>query len=201
MNLLSLPPEVRSRIYDFCFPPPQTRVELLPYRAASPRCYLNLPLSLYLVCKFIYFELPLLSTKLRSLDFLYIVRGIVIWGCTFFEHRYEQNEDVDFAHFRKVMQFAERVRLVGDRRHKKSSWADQRAKTKLGVGPECALRVLEVQPLVWPKRFVTGTIRIGLGQLTTHPDVAKRLEIHLIRDDEGQGENEELDEIDEWLRR
>lgn len=39
-----------------------------------------------------------------------------------------------------------------------------------------------------------------LGMLVTNPDVANRLEIRLIRDDDGEGINNDLDEIEDWLR-
>ena len=73
MSLLTLPIEMRARIYDFCFPPQHSQVQLIPYRLSSLACQLELPLSLYLVCKVIYQELPPLSAKLRSLDLLYII--------------------------------------------------------------------------------------------------------------------------------
>lgn len=58
--------------------PISAHVQLIPYRASSPGCHLNLPLSLYLVCKLIYNELPLLSSKNCSLDFVYIIKGGII---------------------------------------------------------------------------------------------------------------------------
>jgi hypothetical protein len=60
--------------------------------------------------------------------------------------------------------------------------------------------VLEVQPLSWNGRIVTHTILSGLGLIARHPDVAERLEVRLIGDDEDEVKGDQYDEIKEWLR-
>ncbi|KAJ6470516.1 hypothetical protein C8R45DRAFT_424775 [Mycena sanguinolenta] len=75
MSLLRIPPEVRGIIFNLCFPPPQTYVQIIPYGISLPACRLNLPLALYRVCKLITSELTPLPVKLRRLDFIYINRG------------------------------------------------------------------------------------------------------------------------------
>lgn len=199
---LSLPAEVRARIYDFCFPPACTRVQLIPYRAACPPCRLHLPWSLYLVCKLIHRELLPLSAKLSSLDFLFVIQGAFIASYARPEHlSLRRDDDPDLRHFQKTLRFAEHVRLMGDGRSKKGERSISCASRRLEAGPTCALKVLEVQPIQWPKRVVVKTIMSCLGLLASHPDVADRLEIRLIRDDEGEGPNHDLDAIEDWLSR
>lgn len=65
MGLLDLPPEIRLRIYDFCFPPPDS---FLSYWPKNNVPHLNVPPPLYLVCKTILNELPPLKTLV---DFWY----------------------------------------------------------------------------------------------------------------------------------
>ena len=201
MNFLALPVEVRAYIYDFCFPPKQSRIQLIPYHASSPTCRLNAPLSLYLVCRLIYAELPPLSSKLRSLDLLYIIQGAFIRRLWRSEDWPRKDDDSDLSLFRTILRIAERVRLVGAGRPEPDAWLLSSASRKLSAGLKCALRVLEIQPILWPKWLVVSTVRSCLGLLATHPDVADRLEVRLIRDDENEGSNEELDAIEDWLRR
>lgn len=200
MELLSLPPEIRVLIYDFCFPPPYRHVQLIPYRASSLICHLNLPLSLYRVCRLISNELPHLSNKLRSLNFLYIIQGTTICTASRPEYGPRVDDDPDLHHFQKMLEYAQRVRLVGAGRNKTRGRCKQSSIRMLEPGPSCAMRVLEVQPLLWSPRLVAHTLTHCLGMLTIHPDTVERLEIRLIRDDEGEGPNDHMDEIEEWLR-
>ncbi|KAJ7342534.1 hypothetical protein DFH08DRAFT_811617 [Mycena albidolilacea] len=177
---LSSPPEVRGIIFDFCFPAPQTYVQIVPYRTSLPACRLNLPLALYLVCQLITSELGPLPAKLRRLDFTYIIRGPSLYPAR--RPKDGGKHDDDYDHFPSIMRFAERVRLVGagplnSRGHSRAS-----APRLLQPGPRCALKVLEVQPRVWSKVGVGQVMLNYLRGLTTHPDVAGRLEMRLIRD-------------------
>ncbi|MCJ1428432.1 hypothetical protein MMC29_006342 [Sticta canariensis] len=113
MNLIFLPPEVRAIIYDLCFPPVHSQVQLIPYRVSLPACHLNLPLPLYCVCKLIYAELPPLATKLRTLDLHYIIRGAFIGPYFNTDDGPRRDDDPDLAHFQTCLRFAERLRLVG----------------------------------------------------------------------------------------
>lgn len=218
MNLLSLPIEVRVRIYDFCFPPLYARVQLIPCRTSDPICHLNLPLSLYLVCKLIHDELPPLASKLRSLDLLYVIQGAFIGPYARPKNGPRTDDDPKLQHFQKILRFAERIRLVGEGPSNAMANGQKRpgrsiscASRRLVAGPDCGLRVLEVQPLQWPKRLVVRTVMSCLGLLTTHPDVAERLEVRLIRDNEHldgeeeeedrRGVNADLQRIENWLSR
>ncbi|KAJ7342525.1 hypothetical protein DFH08DRAFT_963267 [Mycena albidolilacea] len=171
MSLLSSPAEVRGIILDFCFPPPQTYVQIVPYRTSLPACscWLNLPLALYL---------PLL-VKLRRLDFTHIIRGPTLHHS--FRPEYGSKHDDDYERFPIIMRFAERVRLVGAHPIR-SCGRDIGAQERfLEPGRKCALRVLEVQPRAWLKVMLVGVMINYLGALTTHPDVAERLEVRLAR--------------------
>ncbi|KAJ7809184.1 hypothetical protein B0H14DRAFT_2849331, partial [Mycena olivaceomarginata] len=182
MSLLSSPAEVRGIILDFCFPLPQTYVQIVPYRTCLPACRLNLPLALYLVCKLITSELEPLPAKLRRLDLTYIIRGPTLHHG--FRPEYGSKHDDDYERFPITMRFAERVRLVGAgpiRSCGRDIGAQERF---LEPGRKCALRVLEVQPRAWPKVMLVGVMLNYLGALTTHPDVAERLEVRLVRDAE-----------------
>ncbi|KAJ7176306.1 hypothetical protein C8R43DRAFT_557026 [Mycena crocata] len=180
MALLLLPPELRVLIYDLCFPPRQTNVQIIPYHTSAPACRLNLPLALYLVCKLISSELGPLPTKLRRLDLTYIIRGPVLgrgW-----RPEYGSKTDDDPDHFPLIMRFAERVRLVGSGPVSSSGRSLSSAMRILRPGPECALKILEVQPLTWRKWAVADIMLSNLAPVTTHPDVAERLQVRLIRD-------------------
>ncbi|KAJ7342539.1 hypothetical protein DFH08DRAFT_874487 [Mycena albidolilacea] len=180
MSLLRSPPEVRGIIFDFCFPPPQTYVQIVPYRTSLPACRLNLPLALYLVCKLITSELEPLPAKLRRLDFTYIIRGSSLHNG--WRPEYGNKYDDDHAHFPSIMRFAERVRLVGAGPISSRGRGLGSPSRFLKPGPQCALKVLEVQPRAWSKTFLVLILLRHLGDLTTHPDVAGRLEVRLIRD-------------------
>lgn len=157
---LTLPIELRSLIYDFCFPPRHTRVQLIPYYINDSACQLKLPLSLYLVCKTINRDLPELSQKVQSLDLLYIIQGNKVGRFPHPSHLRRVDDDRDLHHFRKVMQYAERVRMVGDikRGYGRASYA---FKYLIG-GLSCALKVLEVQPIEWSEGRVMRTLKSGL---------------------------------------
>jgi hypothetical protein len=180
MSLLSSPPEVRGIIFDFCFPPPQTYVQIIPYRTSLPACRLDLPLALYLVCKLIASELGPLPAKLRRLDFTYIIRGPSLHNG--WRPEYGDKHDDDYHHFPSTMRFAERVRLIGAGPIRSRGRGLGSASRFLEPGPQCALKVLEVQPRAWSKSFLVFILLRHLGALTTHPDVAGRLEVRLIRD-------------------
>ncbi|KAI9718589.1 MAG: hypothetical protein M1812_004040 [Candelaria pacifica] len=183
MSLLTLPAEVRGLILDFCFPLPKTQVQLIPYRALAHQCRLNLPLSLYLVCKSLYKELPLLETKLRSLDFTYIIQGALIGPYSRqIVHGSRIDDDRDLGHFQKRMEHVERLRLVGEGKLKVGGRSLSSASRRLWPGSKCALRVLEVQPFVWGANLVAKTITSCLAALFSHPDVAGQLRITLIRE-------------------
>ncbi|KAI9696805.1 MAG: hypothetical protein M1836_005167 [Candelina mexicana] len=182
MSLLTLPAELRSLIFDFCFPPPKTQVQLIPYRALAPQCHLNLPLSLYFVCKLFYTELPLLSSKLRSLDFLYVIQGALIGPCSRErEHGSRKDDDGNLRNFEKKMEHAERVRLVGEGKSRLRWRSLSSAPRRLSPGSKCALRILEVQPFLWHASLVARTLSSCLKPLIMHPDVVGRLTISLIR--------------------
>ncbi|KAJ7136629.1 hypothetical protein C8R44DRAFT_767519 [Mycena epipterygia] len=178
--LLGVPPELRSIIFDFCFPPAHTPVQIIPYRTSLPACRLNLPVTLYSTCKLITSELEPLPAKLRRLDFTYIIQGVLIDGG--WRPEYGSKQDDDPGHFQFIMRFAERVRLVGaGPTWSRGRWLSSPSRV-LYPGRECALRVLEVQPRTWRKWLLSKVMLINLGPLTTHPDVAARLEVRLIRD-------------------
>ncbi|KAJ7042926.1 hypothetical protein C8F04DRAFT_1075286 [Mycena alexandri] len=186
LTLLALPPELRALIFDFCFPPPCTYVQIIPYQTSLPACRLNLPLALYSICKAISSELKPLPDKLRRLDFTYIIRGAALCGS--WRPEYGSKHDDDPAHFAFVMRFAERVRIVGTSvslpmGHGLSS-ASRKSSVgrKLVLGSQCAVKVLEVQPRAWRRQYLAGVMLWRMGELTTHSDVAERLEIRLIRD-------------------
>lgn len=180
MSLLSIPPEIRGIIFDLCFPPPQTYVQIVPYRISLPACRLNLPLALYLVCKLVTSELEPLPAKLRRLDFTYIIRGVVLSNT--WRPEYGPKLDDDHDHFPFIMRFAERVRLIGSGPTRSRGRGLSSAARILVPGKDCALKVLEVQPRAWRKWFLARIMLVNLGRLTTHPDVAERLELRLIRD-------------------
>ncbi|KAJ6460836.1 hypothetical protein C8R47DRAFT_1242147 [Mycena vitilis] len=180
MHLLEIPPELRGLIYDLCFPPPQTYVQIVPYRTSLPACRLHLPVALYLVCKLITSELEPLPAKLRRLEFTYIIRGAVLqrgW-----RPEYGPKQDDDREHFPFIMRFAERVRLIGAGPARSRGRSLSSPTRVLVPGPECALKVLEIQPRAWRKWFLASILLTSLGPLTTHPDVAARLQLRLIRD-------------------
>ena len=60
--------------------------------------------------------------------------------------------------------------------------------------------MLEVEPNLRRKRLVVQVITSFLGPLTIHPNVAECLEVGLIREDEGDGPNDDMDAIEDWLR-
>ncbi|KAJ6460848.1 hypothetical protein C8R47DRAFT_1160333 [Mycena vitilis] len=196
MHLFEIPPELRSLIYDFCFPPPQTYVQIVPYRTSLPACRLNLPVALYLVCKLITSELERLPAKLRRLDLTYIIRGSVLHGGWRPEYGPKYDEDNHHDYFATIMRFAERVRLVGSGPTRTRGRAVSAPIRRLTPGPECALKVLEVQPCAWRKRVVARVMLTSLGPLTTHPDVAARLELRLIREPK-----DPLDDVEQLLRK
>ncbi|KAJ7087674.1 hypothetical protein B0H15DRAFT_842813 [Mycena belliarum] len=190
MSLLGLPPELRAIIFDFCFPSPQTLVQIIPYQTSLPACRLNLPLAIYGVCRCITSELEPLPDKLRRLDFTYIIRGPLLsrgW-----RPEYGSKHDDDYAHFPFIMRFAQRVRLVGAGPIVSHGRTLSSAMRILVPGPECALRILEVQPRAWRKWDVARIMLEHLGALTTHPDVAARLEVRLIRATEDPLEDSEV---------
>ena len=100
-----------------------------------------------------------------------------------------------------MLRFAERVRLVGEGQSKTGERSISSPSRRLTAGSECALRVLEIQPISWNKPILVRTVVPCLGRLTTHPDVADRLEIRLVRDGGGEESNDDLDEIERWLMR
>lgn len=112
-GLLELTPEIRILIYDFCFPSPCTRFQLVPYHPSIEECKLSLPLSAYSVCKTIYHELPLLRDKLRSLDLLYIIHGTCLEHWSQHESQSLSSADPTIERLRmyRFLGFAERVRL------------------------------------------------------------------------------------------
>ncbi|KAJ7042931.1 hypothetical protein C8F04DRAFT_1075308, partial [Mycena alexandri] len=180
LTLLALPPELRALIFDFCFPPPCTYVQIIPYQTSLPACRLNLPLALYSICKAISSELEPLPEKLRRLDFTYLIRGAALWGS--WRPEYGSKHDDDPAHFAFVMRFAERVRIVGTSATLTTGRGISSAARKLVPGSHCALKVLEVQPRAWRRQHLVGVMLEKMGELTTHSDVAERLETRLIRD-------------------
>lgn len=211
-NLLNLPCELRTRIYHYCFPPPHSHIQLIPYRSSSPTCHLNLPLSLYLVCKAISAELPPLPAQVRKLDFVFIIQGSAIGRAARPDDEPRADDDLDLRHFHAVLAFAERIRLVGAGAAKAKGKTGaaaggrsiQSASRRLTAGDRCALKILEVQPRSWNKRVVTHTILSCLGPVAVHPDVAERLEVRWIGDEEDEdeaGSDERNDDVKDWLKR
>lgn len=136
---------------------------------------------------------------MQALDFLYIVQGAHLGNIVVPGFGSKRDDDVGQERFKNVMRYAHRIRLVG---YGKIEWkrrAIQSAQKYLEAGPECALRVLEVQPILWGQQLVARRIAENLGSLVTHPQVAEQLEFRLIRDTEEEGENLELDNIQHWL--
>ncbi|KAJ7022666.1 hypothetical protein C8F04DRAFT_234300 [Mycena alexandri] len=201
MSLLSIPPELRMIIFDFCFPPVQTCVQIIPYRTSLPACRLNLPVALYSVCKAISSELEPLQAKLRRLDFTYIIRGPVL--TTSWRPEYDSKHDDDPEHFAFIMRFAERIRLVGSGPIISRGRGTATGGRALAPGPECALKVLEVQPRAWRRWYLARIMMMNLCELTTHADVAERLEVRLIRDTEDPLEDVEAlkGRMREWQKR
>lgn len=114
-----------------------------------------------------------------------------------------EDDDEDLHHFQRVLRFAQRIRLVGGERIKHGRAGGTALNIKnitrfLSAGPECALMVLEVQPIAWSKEMLSHTLRTALKPLITRPDVGGRLKIRLIRD-ESQGLD--LDDMEDYLRR
>lgn len=204
MTILTLPPELRVIIYDYCFPAPQSHVVLVPYRPAKPECHLDLPLSLYLVCKTIHNDLTPLQSKLHALNLVYIVRMYL---------RPEEGprvDDVDILqaqHFTKMVKFATRIRVIGPGEDERlMAWGSMRK--NLSPGPErnvCAVRTLEVQPTTVGAQNMWMLLMMGLKEFVRHPDVTGRLQLKLIRDGVGgkaqQDVDEDLDELEDILIR
>lgn len=118
-HILTLPTEIRLRIYEFCFPSSNRQVQLIPYYVHDPRCHLNLPLNIYLVCKKIYHELPPLHIKLRSLDFTFVIRSEYVIGLPppyFFgniaNNDHGADDDAKLTHFTQIIRYAVRVRII-----------------------------------------------------------------------------------------
>ncbi len=200
-GLLNLPPELRALIWEFCFPPPQTQVQLIPYWKCSPACHMNLPLSLYLVCRSIYTELPCLFDKFRAMDFCFTIQGSFIGRFPRPGNRPPLDDDTDQKHFRKTMRIAERVRLVGSG-HPVINTPDERvAVQRYYAGGQCALRVLEVQPIQWGCRILRHTVSSSLETIIVRSDVLHQLEFRLVRDDDGQGLSPDIEKTAAWVRR
>lgn len=196
MSLLGLPPEVRACIYDFVFPPKHSQVQLIPYDASSASCHLNLPLALYRVCKQIYSELPPLDSKLRSLDIVHVIQD-VLFSYESGRGSGKDHDDPDVCRLLEAMRYAERVRIVGG-----SSPYEYKKRIVLSavdgpvVGPECALRVLEVQPVQWNMERIRDTVT-SFGCMTIHPNkgevnIAKRVRLRLILDERENGDTDEI---------
>lgn len=180
MSLLKLPIELRLRIYDFCFPPPGTNVQVVPYIASSSSCHLNLPLHLYLVCKTIYTELPLLKSKFHQLDF------------TFLAALTPSTEAEDNA-LARTLQYAERLRVVV------TEWPRQPfPPKKLFPGSDCAVKVVELQPVNWSLPMVIHILEL-CWPILSHSDVKGKLEIILIREESRLDNEEPVDEIESFL--
>lgn len=118
-HILTLPTEIRLRIYEFCFPSSNRQVQLIPYYLHDSRCHLNLPLNTYLVCRKFYHELPPLHVKLCSLDFTFVIRSEYVIGLppTYFFGNIANNDhgaddDAKLTHFTKIIRYAVRVRLI-----------------------------------------------------------------------------------------
>lgn len=183
MSLLGLATELRLQIYDCCFPPPGTNVQVVPYIASSSSCHLNLPLNLYLVCKTVYAELPHLKSKFRQLDFTFLAAPTPSTGGL-------KAEDNAFA---RTLRYAERLRVVG------AEWPLQRFPPKmLFPGSECAVKVVELQPANWSLPMVIHILEL-CWPILSHRDVKGKLEIILIREDCTTDNDKTLDEIESFL--
>lgn len=204
MHLLCLPRELRDLIYRFSFPLPNTRVQLFPYDVALSVCRLHLPLSLYLVCKQIQAEMPSLSVTLRSLDPLYTIE------CYKIEDQYHMQVPPDdehtLLHLCKRLSHAERIRLVGSALITINSEGKRMVSILKPIvsGYQCALRILEIEPVGWDHIGTAQTLIRCFTALTAHPDVSDRLDIRLIRDIEkgnfSLGEEDSiLDKTEDWL--
>ena len=197
--MLELPPEIRTLIYDFCFPPPGTLFQLIPYHNSIQACKLNLPLSAYLVCKTIYHELPRLSIKLRSLDLLYIIHGTCLDHWSQHESQSISSSDpaVDRRRLYRFLRFAERVRLFWKPFSRESWWTKDWCTVTfrtpawirhLPAKSRCALRVLEVDISAVDK-WDTETLRNHVWPLLRAiiiPPTVPRLEIRwILKNDSG----------------
>lgn len=208
-HILMLPTELRLRIYEFCFPPSNRQVQLIPYYSNAPRCHLNLPRNIYLVCRQFYHELAPLDVKLRSLDYTFIIRTEYIIGLPpnyFFgdiaNNDHGTDDDRELKHFTAILRFAERIRLICsgvdiftmDEPCTRSKLSSQRLLTR------CALRILEIEirpfciippewncvnvlPCPWLARYlVRQVVRPLLGPFLRKVD---SLQVNLVHEDNG----------------
>lgn len=118
-HILTLPTEIRLRIYEFCFLSSNRQVQLIPYYVHDSRCHLNLPLNIYLVCKDFYYELLPLHVKLRSLDLTFIIRSEYVIGLppTYYignisDNDHGADDDAELTHFTKIIRYAVHIRLI-----------------------------------------------------------------------------------------
>lgn len=167
MSLLGIPTELRLRIYHYCFPSPGTTVQIIPYVASSSSCHLKLPLSLYLVCKKIYTELPELKSKLRQLNLTYLAAPNPATSGL---------KDKD-NNLERTLQFAERLRVVG------TEWPLKFYPPKMLFpgGSECqAVTVVELQLANWSLPAVVQVLGLCWPVLS-NANVKGRLEIILSK--------------------
>lgn len=153
-HILTLPTELRLRIYEFCFPPSNIQIQLIPYYANAPHCHLNLPLNIYLVCRQFYHELPSLTAKLQSLNFTFIIRTEYIIGLppTYYfgdiaNNDHGADDDRELQHFIKILRIAQRVRLICTGVDVITMY-EPRTRSKLSSQrslPCSALRILEIE--------------------------------------------------------
>lgn len=179
-HILTLPTEIRLRIYDFCFPSSKRQVQLIPYYARDSRCRLNLPLNIYLVCKQFFHELHPLPVKLRSLDFTFVILTEYVVGLppTYYFGNIANNDhgaddDTELIHFAKIIRYAGRVRLICSGIDMLAiDIAPIRSKLPSQINlPRSALRSLEIEVrpfcLIPPEWNCVGVI--------TLPSLAKRI--------------------------
>lgn len=177
---------------------------LVPYRPAKPECHLELPLSLYLVCKTIYNELPKLRSKLHALDLIYTVR---MYLRPEEEPRKDEVDIMQAQHFTKMVRFAERIRVIGPGKDERMmAWGS--LKKNLSPGPArnvCTVRILEVQPVMIGAQRMWMSLMMGLKEFIRPPDVTGKVELKMIRDGFGgkgqQDADEDLDVLEDILRR
>lgn len=198
MNLISFPLEVRAIIYDFSFPPPPHSSSINPLLRLSPRLpSQSTTAALPRLQAYLHETAPARYQAARARPSLHHLRTCI-------GHYYTIDSDPHLAHFESCLRFAERLRLVGFNKHnsKLSGVSLKCESRRLTAGPECTVRVLEVQPGKWGSAELSWAVKSCLGNLFVHPDVAARLQVRLIRDGkEGAAEDEEKwAGMEEWLK-
>ncbi|KAJ7161042.1 hypothetical protein C8R46DRAFT_1106322 [Mycena filopes] len=165
MTLLSVPPEIRAIIFDFCFPPAHTYVQIIPYQISlGGLSSQSTTSSIFHLQTDLFRSSSRYPRNCRRLDFTYIIRGAALTGSA--RPEYGSMHDDDHTHFAFIMRFAERVRLVGDGPTLSRGRGLSSPRRQLVPGPQCALKVLEgpaaqLAPLVTSGATRSAKRRLG----------------------------------------